>query len=80
MNGMTIDEKLGGKSAGHKPPALLQGADTLDLYLGAVRCNVKALNEQIVLLRAVLAERQELLGLAVLSCADNGCAESRGRL
>jgi hypothetical protein len=80
MNAMTSNEKLDDECAVHEPPALLQGVETLDLYLGAVRCNVKALDEQIALLRAVLAERQELLRLAVLSCADNGRAEPRGRL
>ena len=80
MNAMTINEKSRDKSTPDTPPALLQGVDTLDLYLGAARRNVEALNEQVALLRAALAERQELLRLAVLSCADNGCADSRGPL
>ncbi len=80
MNAMTINEKVRDNSTPFTPPALLQGVDTLDLYLGAARRNVEALNEQVALLRAALAERQELLRLAVLSCADNGCADSRGPL
>lgn len=75
MNAMTINEDLREKSAPYMPPALLQGVDALDLYLGAVVCNVEALNEQIAQLRAALAERQELIRLATLFCADNSCAE-----
>jgi hypothetical protein len=42
------------------PPTLLRGAETLDLYLGVIRRNMKTLDAELDLLRAALAERREL--------------------